>query len=156
MQFFDTQLMRATIGRHKKYSSKDIENLGEDLIEYCKKDHVFHLVQWTRKQNKCYDWWLSLQKNYPDLVVYHKRAKEILGGKIIQLAFESGNKWAIQTFIPMYVSDVWEFMKEKIKVEASARAEATKEALMKNPDHPFWDELQRYMDQSKDQTSTQN
>lgn len=72
------------------------------------------MVQWTREQNKTSAWWHDLRKKYPDLLDYHTKAKEILGGKILRNAFEHGNSWAIQTFLPMYLSD----LKEKIVADA--------------------------------------
>jgi len=82
------------------------KELGESLVEFSKLDHVFHLVQWTREQNKTSAWWYDMQQKYPDLVEYHEQAKEILGGKIMRLAFENGNNWAIQTFLPIYLKDL--------------------------------------------------
>jgi len=93
-------------GRPFIWTEDKRRELGESLVEFCKKDHVFHIVQWLREQNKTSKWWLKLKQSYPDLVTYHELAKEILGGKIVQLAFENGNNWAIQTFLPKYLGDL--------------------------------------------------
>ena len=138
-----------------KYTEKELIKLGESLLTCCEKPHVFHIVQWTREQKKCASWWLDLRSRHPILLGYHNRAREILGGKIVQLAFESGNTWAIQTFIPKYLDDVWDFMKEKIKVEALAKAEAAKEAMQKDPDHPYWEAFAKYMEGQKVENSPQ-
>ena len=97
---------KKAVGRPAEWTPKKRQELGESLVEFCKLDHVFHLVQWTREQGKTAAWWHDMRQKYPDLIEYHLKAKDILGGKILQLAFESGNNWAIQTFIPKYLTDV--------------------------------------------------
>ncbi len=101
------------MARPKKYSPKDIQELGEELCTFCEGKGVFHLVQFTREKGKTYNWWTKLYDSYPDLLPYHQRANEILGGKLVQLAFENGSPWAIQTFIPMYLKDVKKHLREE-------------------------------------------
>ena len=99
----------AKAGKPIIWTEEQRQKLGEELIDFVQMDHVFHLIQWTREKEKSYDWWQALLKSYPDLIVYHKRAKEILGGKLLQKAVEYGSPWVIQTFIPMYIDDVEDF-----------------------------------------------
>lgn len=143
------------IKRQKKYTANELEELGKEFCEFCKKDHVFHIVQWTREQNETSEWWRSLRVSYPILKQYHDRAKEILGGKIVQLAFENGNPWSIQKFIPMYLEDVKEHLRDDMRAEATIKAEAVREAMTKDPDHPFWDSFEKFIEKKNERSSKQ-
>ena len=129
----------------KLYTKKELKALGQSLIDHCARPDVFHLVQWTRHQKKCYDWWMQLTKKHPILLEYHKRAKEILGGKIVQLAFENGDTWAIRTFIPKYLKDVDEYIHNTLRKQLTIKAEVAKEAMIKDPEHPFWLSFEEFM-----------
>lgn len=118
-------------GRPVDWTPAKRKKLGESLIKFCKQDHVFHFVQWTRDQGKAASWWRDLCRKYEDLDEYHRMAKEILGGKIVQLAFENGNNWAIQTFLPKYLDDVKEYLRadEEAELDRRMRLEKYKNSL---------------------------
>jgi len=113
-------------GVPKIWTEERLHILGQSLVDFCQKDHVFHIVQWTREMQRTVAWWADLREDYPLLIEYHKRAKDILGGKIIQKAFEVGNNWAIQTFIPKYVQDIDEYLERKQDREYERRKDLEK------------------------------
>lgn len=114
------------MGVPKFWTEDKLHKLGQDLVDHCKKDNVFHLIDWISKKGKTASWWFSLRKDYPLLVDYHERAREILGNKIVTLAFNAGNNWAIQTFVPKYLDDVEEYLDKKKEKELIAAEKAKK------------------------------
>ncbi len=139
----------------KLYTNQELIGLGESLISFCKQPHVFHLVQWTRDKERSYDWWLGLMEHHPMLTVYHKRAKEILGGKIVQLAFENGDTWAMRTFIPMYLKDVDTYIKEQVEHEISAkeRAKRAGDDQVRETASELVDTMKEYIEKNNDKSS---
>lgn len=137
-------------GARVKWTEKELHKLGNNLIEHCQLEDVFHITDWTGKvQNKSQQWWYKLIKAYPMLVEYHERAKEILGNKIVSQAFKSGNTWAVKTFVPKYLSDVKKHLREELAEECRIKAEATRDAIAKDPDHPFWGMLDKYIEEGE-------
>jgi len=117
-----------------KWTEEKRTKIGEDLLEFCRQPHVFHFSQWCTEQKKTVAWWYNLISKYDDLIEYHRLAKQILGGKIVQLAFEHGNKWAIQTFIPRYLDDMQRYMDDQDdkKLERAKRLEKYKKEIGSN------------------------
>jgi len=117
--------------RPQKYTEEMLKKLGEEIVEFAQKPNVYHLCEFTSFKGYTYDWWKKLNKNHPILVPYHNRAREILGNKIVKLAFQNGNNWIIQTFVPRYLKDIDEHLdkKEDKKVERQLRIEKYRSEL---------------------------
>lgn len=114
-----------------KYTEKQLIKLGEELVAYVSLPDVYHLVEWTESKGKCFGWWQKLKQKHKVLVPYHERAKQILGNKILKNAFQCNNSWAIQTFIPKYLGDVKDHLKEQEeeKLERQMRLEKYRNEL---------------------------
>lgn len=118
-------------GVPKKWTPEARKELGEEFIAFIGQDHVFHITQWTEHKQSCSAWWYDLVSIYEDIAEYHCRGKSILGSKIARLAFENGNNWAIQTFLPKYLDDVDAYLekKEDRKLERQKNLEKYKNEL---------------------------
>lgn len=137
---------KKVIQRKSNYTEKELHELGQSLVDHCKKEDVYHITDWTSQvQNKTYQWWYDLKKTQPILVEYHERAKQILGNKILANGAKSGNMWVVKTFIPKYLDDVRQFCREEMREEYKIKAEVAKEAMTKDPDHPFWNAFNEFM-----------
>jgi len=102
------------LGAPKQYTPAMLKKLGEELVEFVKHPDIYHLCEWTRSKGYSYGWWKSLKDGNKEILqAYHEQAKEILGHKILKNAFECNNSWAIQTFIPKYLGDVKDHLKEQ-------------------------------------------
>jgi len=99
------------------WTDEKLHELGENLVNHCGREDVFHITDWLGYQKKSAAWYYDLKIQYPLLADYHDRAKEVLGNKIVALAFKNGNNWAIQTFIPKYLKDVDNYIDSKRQKE---------------------------------------
>jgi len=113
------------------YDEKTLNKLGKELVDFVQGENIYHLCEWTESKGQSYSWWKELHKKYGILLAYHKRAKEILGNKILKNAFECNNAWAFQTFIPKYLGDVSDHLKsqEEDKLDRQMRFEKYKTEL---------------------------
>lgn len=108
---------KSTRGRKKEWTDEELHKLGEQLVQHCRRPDVYHIVDFISAKNKSQGWYYRLKRENEILQPYHERAKEILGNKIVNLAFKCGNNWAIQTFIPRYLKDVDDYLDQKLQRE---------------------------------------
>jgi hypothetical protein len=143
------------MGYHDAYTEEDIEKIGKELIDYIENHtNLWHLSSFTETKKQTPSWLYSIARRHPQLRAYIERAKKIIGNRMLQAAFEkSTNSWIIKTFVPRYLREsdedkeecVKEWVREDIMLEARAKAEAAKEAMIKEPEHPYWAALIDYM-----------
>ena len=126
-----------TVGAPKKYTPKMLNELGAQLVQFVQRPDVYHMCEWTRSKGRSYGWWKSLKEGNKEILqTYHEQAKEILGHKILKNAFECNNSWAIQTFVPKYLTDIRKEQKdlEEEKLDRQIRFERAKHELGKQSD----------------------
>jgi len=108
------------------WTDDKLHELGEELVNHCKREDVFHITDFLGVKKRTSTWFYDLIKKYPLLTDYHEQVREILGNKIVALAFKNGNNWAIQTFIPKYLSDVDEYLDKKREKDLAMQERAKK------------------------------
>jgi len=76
-----------------KYTDKDIERIGAELIDFAEHHKSIHFARFCRRYKKSRQWLLDLSKNYSKFAEYHEIARELMSAKISDLCFydkESG------------------------------------------------------------------
>jgi len=140
-------------GRPLKYSDAEIEKLGKELITTVKQDGVWHITEFSELHEKTEFWLYSLRDNYPVFAQYLTRAHRILGRKMYEYGMEKNpNAWMLKTFMPRLLNARKE-VHEELRDEVTIKAEATRDAIAKDPDHPFWKTFEQYMKEDDDKSA---
>lgn len=118
-------------GRPKMYSEEDIERMGRELIKCMQEKEVWQLTEFSERKDKCPSWVYELGRQYPSFSEYLTRAKKIIGRKLFLRAVEGGpDRWLLKTWLKRYLhtddEPCIDWVKEDIRDEAIAKAEATK------------------------------
>lgn len=122
--------------RSPPYTEEQLHAIGQELVDFVSQDEIFHIVEWTESKGMCVDWWYKLRNKHKYLIDYHERAKSILGNKILKHAFKVNNSWAIQTFVPRYLSDAKKHLSnlEDEKLERQMKLERFRHELGERSD----------------------
>ena len=120
-------------GRPKKYSDKDIEKMGKELLACMESPGVYYLTAYSEQKEKSPNWVYEIARDYPVFGVYLARARGILGRKILTKAIEANPSMYVQkTIMKRFLDNPYEpviqWTKEDIEMEALAKAKAAKEA----------------------------
>jgi hypothetical protein len=148
--------VRGPKGRHlgntqpKVYTPEVIEKLGKELIACVEEDGVWHLSEFSERHKKVDSWIYDLGDRYSNFHEYLTRARRILGRKMFEYGMEKNpNSWMLKTWMPRFLNERTYHL-DDLKEETTIKAEATRDAITKDPDHPFWSMLGKYMEDEND------
>ncbi len=106
-------------GRPKIYSPSQLSKIGEELIEWCYQNGNWHVSAFEAEKGLVVDFCRNIARDRKDefLPVY-RRAKSILGHKIIQKAMDGGaDRWVVATLTPHYLSDIDDYLDHRKEKE---------------------------------------
>lgn len=121
------------MARPQEYTEDVIIALGEELINCANSKGVYHITEFSEIKKKCPTWVYEVAREYPVFSEYLKRARNILGRKIMRMAIEESPSLYMQkTFIKRYLNNEFEpieqWVKEDVQADAQIKAEAVKAA----------------------------
>lgn len=142
------------IGRPVKWTEKELEKLGKELIECVKEDGVWHISEFSERHEKSKCWLNELEGRSKIFSKYVTRAREILGRKMFEYGMEKNpNAWMLKTWMPRFLGER-EYHLDDVKEETLIKAEAARDAMTKDPDHPFWKEFTKYIGEQQNGKSS--
>jgi len=128
------------------YTEEKLHKLGESLIKFVKEDGVWHLSQFSERHKRVDSWIYDLGTKYNIFNEYLTRARRIIGRKMFQYGMEKNpNSWMLKTWMPRFLNER-SYHLEDIREETTIKAEATRDAIANDPDHPFWKSFEKYME----------
>jgi len=137
-----------------KYTPAVIEKLGKELVSCVEEDGVWHLSEFSERHEKVDSWIYDLAERYPHFHEYLTRARRILGRKMFEYGMEKNpNSWMLKTWMPRFLNERTYHL-EDLKEETTIKAEATRDAITKDPDHPFWGMLGKFMEDSENEKTS--
>jgi len=97
-----------------------MDELIEDLLDYCENSKSIHLAPWCRSHGFSKNWLLDTAKHYPELDYALTEAKELLSSKIANRSFwdkENGTNasFGVQ-YLPIYDKEFRELLKWKAEI----------------------------------------
>lgn len=96
---------------------------GEDMVDFVKREDVLFLCEFL-EQVEHHQNWLDYQiKLFPALEKYRKRAKRIIGSRLIRIAVHNGNLWAIKTYASIHLEEIREHALDTARKMAEIEAE---------------------------------
>jgi len=143
----------AKAGRPTEWTDEKLHELGEELVSCVKEDEVWHLSEFAERHEKSAQWINELDGRSKIFSEYVTRARQILGRKLFREGIK-GSPSAIQLkhWMPRWLEER-HFYFEDVRDEAATKAEATRDAMTNDPDHPFWREFMNYMGVEDEKTS---
>lgn len=134
------------VGRPTKYTEPVLQKLGKELIDCVSEDGVWHLSEFAERHERVDSWIFDLSTKYPVFNEYLTRARRILGRKMFAYGMEKNpNCWMLKTWMPRFLGERNYYL-DDVREETRIKAEAVRDAIAKDPDHPFWSTFEKYME----------
>lgn len=130
------------------WTEEKIRELGDDLLEFVAKPEVIHFCEWAESRKRLDTYFHRLGDKYELWAEYMERARRILASKLLKKAAENKGIWVANRYVADWMGERKTDM-DKLREETRIKAEATKEAINSDPNHPFWGQLQPYMEAAK-------
>ena len=133
-------------GRRPIWTDETCTTLGEEMIEFVSRPGVWHLCEFTAFKKKTQHWLNAIAASNEVFSEYLVRAREILGHKLFKQAVEKNcSTFVVTRWMPVWLSDR-KMILEQMKEEATVKAEAMKEVMLEEPNHPFWKTFTDFID----------
>lgn len=143
----------AKAGRPREWTDEKLHELGKELIACVNEEDVWHLSEFAERHQKASCWLHELENREPIFSKYVTRARQILGRKIFKegiIGKPSG--YQLKHWMPRWLNERHYYF-EDVREEAAAKAEAAKEAMTNDPEHPYWDRFMQFIGEEDEKTS---
>ena len=115
----ETSSKKRSVGRPKEWSTKQLVDIGQELIIWCHQPGNWHVCGFEVEKNLplkfCRNMAQRRREEFGDL---YTRAKQVLGHKILQQSMEGrADRWVVSTLTPKYLDDIDEYLTEKKEKE---------------------------------------
>ena len=118
-------------GRPRVWSDEELQKKGQQLLEWCRQDGNWHISGFEDEFGVAVQWCYNMSRTKPEFKRVYKRAKAILGRKIMALVMEKSgpSPWMQATLLPFYLEDVNKHIDSKIekKIELEAKAKMSEQ-----------------------------
>jgi hypothetical protein len=132
-------------GRPITWTDEAIIELGEEMLQFLSQPGVWHICEFSSHKKKVRAWLYEVAREKPMFSEYLTRAQQLLGYKLFKQAMEKNpSQYIIQRWMPAWLEDR-DMVLTQIREEATIKAEAAKEAMSKDPTHPYWDLFAAHM-----------
>jgi hypothetical protein len=140
-------------GAPLKWTPEALENLKKELMEFVERPDVWHLSAFCLHKKMSQNFLNNIEAYHPEFSEVIEAAHRVLGNRMLRHCMETKqSSKAIDLCMIHYLGERRRVLKEK-KEDATVTAEAAREVMMKDPDHPFWAQFTQFI-QATDAKST--